>query len=131
MSYTHAVVWMDHAEALVVHLDETNHSTKHVRSPHGKEHQHHKHGAVGAGRAGVHKDYLQAVAAAVHDAPEILVVGPASAKLEFFRHVSSHDAPLAKRILGVETVDHPSEGQLIAYARKYFIAADRMRPLET
>jgi hypothetical protein len=31
-------------------------------------------------------------------------------------------------IVGVETVDHPSDAQLVAYARKYFIAADRMQP---
>jgi hypothetical protein len=28
----------------------------------------------------------------------------------------------------VETVDHPSDGQLVAFARKYFKAADRMLP---
>jgi hypothetical protein len=28
----------------------------------------------------------------------------------------------------VETVDHPSDGALVAYARKYFQAADRMNP---
>jgi hypothetical protein len=28
----------------------------------------------------------------------------------------------------VETVDHPSDAQLVAYARKYFNVADRMQP---
>jgi hypothetical protein len=28
----------------------------------------------------------------------------------------------------VETVDHPSDAQLVAYARKYFNATDRMQP---
>jgi hypothetical protein len=31
-------------------------------------------------------------------------------------------------IVGVETVDHPSDAQVVAYARKYFNAADRMQP---
>jgi hypothetical protein len=31
-------------------------------------------------------------------------------------------------IAGVETVDHPSDAQLVAYARKYLKAADRMMP---
>jgi hypothetical protein len=30
-------------------------------------------------------------------------------------------------IAAVETVDHPSDAALVAYARKYFRAADRMR----
>jgi hypothetical protein len=29
--------------------------------------------------------------------------------------------------MGVETVDHPSEGELLKIAHKYFTAADRMR----
>jgi hypothetical protein len=33
-----------------------------------------------------------------------------------------------KSIVGVETVDHPSDGQLVAYARRYFKAEDRMLP---
>ena len=28
--------------------------------------------------------------------------------------------------MGVESVDHPTDGQLVAYARKYFVAKDRM-----
>ena len=33
-----------------------------------------------------------------------------------------------KIIAGVETVDHPSDGALVAYARKYFKIEDRMQP---
>jgi hypothetical protein len=33
-----------------------------------------------------------------------------------------------KIIVGVETVDHPSDGQLVAHARHYFKAEDRMLP---
>jgi hypothetical protein len=31
-----------------------------------------------------------------------------------------------KVVAGVETVDHPSDAALVAHARKYFKAADRM-----
>ena len=30
------------------------------------------------------------------------------------------------KVIGIETVDHPGDGQLVAYARKYFVAKDRM-----
>ncbi len=30
------------------------------------------------------------------------------------------------RILGVETVDHPTDGQVVAHARSYFAARDNM-----
>ena len=29
-------------------------------------------------------------------------------------------------VLGVETLDHPTDGQMVAYVRHYFKAADRM-----
>jgi hypothetical protein len=32
-----------------------------------------------------------------------------------------------RAIIGVETVDHPTDAQLVAYARQYFKGADRMR----
>jgi len=34
---------------------------------------------------------------------------------------------LAKRIAGVETVDHPSDGELLNFGRRFFRADDRMR----
>jgi hypothetical protein len=55
------------------------------------------------------------------------VVGPAQAKLLLIKHIHAHDHALVDKIIGVETVDHPTDGQLVAYARKYFAAADRMR----
>jgi hypothetical protein len=66
------------------------------------------------------------VAEALRGAKEILVCGPGQAKLELIRHVHKHDHDVEASIVGVETVDHPSDGQLVAYARKYFKAADRM-----
>ena len=39
------------------------------------------------------------------------------------------DAPIEgndAKVIGLETVDHPSDGQLVAYARKYFKAKDQM-----
>jgi hypothetical protein len=44
------------------------------------------------------------------------------------RHIRVYDLQLTKLIVGVDTVDHPSDAQLVAYAKKYLMAADRMRP---
>ena len=59
---------------------------------------------------------------------QFLVTGPAHAKTEMIKHISQHDPALMKKIVGVETVDHPSDGQLVAHARHYFKAEDRMLP---
>ena len=42
------------------------------------------------------------------------------------KHIHSHDHEVSNKVVGVETVDHPSDAQLVAFARKYFVAKDRM-----
>jgi stalled ribosome rescue protein Dom34 len=73
-------------------------------------------------------DYLHAAAESIADAGAVLITGPANAKTELVKHIHHHDPKLMNVIVGVETVDHPSDGQLVAYARKYFKATDRMQP---
>ena len=50
----------------------------------------------------------------------ILVVGPSVTKLRFLRYAQEHDRALESRIAGIETVDHPTDRQIVAYARNYF-----------
>lgn len=57
----------------------------------------------------------------------MLIAGPANAKTELTDHIHLHDPALAKVIAGVETVDHPSDPQLVAYAKTYLKATDRMQ----
>jgi hypothetical protein len=122
VNHSHAVAWIDHHEAHIIHfnLDETEASTVKPRDP--PRHLHHKSGAVGSGHDKPDATYLGAVASALADANEILIAGPSNAKLELVHH-----AEVAKKVVGVETVDHPSEGELLKFAHKFFAAADRMR----
>jgi hypothetical protein len=60
------------------------------------------------------------VTKALADAHDILVVGPSTAKLELLRYVHRHARALEPRIVGVETVDHPTDRQLADYVRRYF-----------
>ena len=65
---------------------------------------------------------------AVQGVPEILVVGPGQAKLEFIKYVHDAAPDRADHIVGVETLDHPTDNQIVAHARTYFLKADRMLP---
>ena len=128
MTHAHAVVWIDHHEAHVIHFSLDDAATAVVRPATPQQHHlHHKRGAMGSGHDQPDAAYLGKVAAALGDAAEILVCGPSTAKLELFRHLQQHDRQVADRVLGVETVNHPSDGELLRYARQYFIAADRKR----
>jgi stalled ribosome rescue protein Dom34 len=128
MSHYHFVVWIDHREAHVIQFnpDDAEASVIHPTSKH--EHLHHKQGVVGSGNLPENHAYYQSVADAIKDAGEILIVGPSSAKLELFKHLQKHAPAIAARVVSVETVDHPTDGQLLKFARHHFIADDQMRP---
>jgi stalled ribosome rescue protein Dom34 len=128
MSHYHAIVWLDHSEAHVMHVspDDVEKSVVHPAKP--PLHLHSRSGTLGSGRMAEDKEYYQDVTEALRGAQEILVVGPAQAKLQLIKHIHARAPDMVKNIVGVETVDHPTDGQLVAYARKYFVAKDRILP---
>ena len=127
-AHYHAVLWIDHHEARIVHFNPEEAEAEHLRPKDPPRHLHVKAGS----RAGTHVTdeprFYDDVAKALGDAQAILVTGPSSAKTEFMKHLQKHAASLAPRIAGVETLDHPSENQLLAEARHFFARADRLRP---
>jgi len=129
MSLSHAVVWIDHQEAHVIQFNGDTHenSTITKKSKHGNVHQ--KAGVLSGHHQVSSPAYLHQVVEAVAGSNEILIVGPGVAKLELIKHINHHDAKISNKVVGVETVDHPSDGQLLAYAKKYFLRADNLRPL--
>jgi|SRR5580698_9758074 stalled ribosome rescue protein Dom34 len=124
----HAVIWIDHREARVFHfgLNEVERLVLHPDHP--TKHIHHKANSIGSGHVAADQEFLHAVAESVADAGSVLIAGPANTKTQLVEHIRSHDPGLVKAIAGVETVDHPSDAQLVAHAKKYLAAADRMRP---
>ncbi len=78
------------------------------------------------------KRFFHELTSVLTDAGEILVVGPSTAKLELIKYFHSHAPGLIPQVIGVETVDHPSDGQVVAYAKKYFkVHADTARHART
>ncbi|MBI1238184.1 MAG: translational machinery protein [Alphaproteobacteria bacterium] len=128
MPHYHAVVWIDHREARVFpfNAEEVDKLVIHAHNP---AHQiHHKAGVLGSGHAAEDQAFYHAVAQALSTVHEALIVGPGQAKTALLKHLARHDPQIADKIVAVETVDHLSDGQVVAFARKYFVAADRMRP---
>jgi stalled ribosome rescue protein Dom34 len=126
MSLNHAVIWIDHQEAHIMFLSEAASEAEIIRSKSTHAHLHHKGGEVGSGKLALDSKYLHSVIQAVNKSQEILILGPGSAKLELSKHAHQHDAKIAEKIVGVETVDHPSDKEILAHARKFFYKADQM-----
>ncbi len=115
------VVWMDSSQAKIYKVSE--HPTKKV-TLHHQEIKHHT-----AGDATNHKDpekYFHTLAHDLHDAGEVVLMGPGLAKTHFVTHLEKHHhGDLNKKIVGVETVDHPTENQILALSRKFFKKYDQ------
>ena len=120
MQTNHALVWIDHRHAQVVHFDRETDEVTTVTSKHGNEHLHHKAMSTGDGNVKAHSDFFVDVISAVGESAEVLVAGPADAKTEFRKWAESHRPEFAKRIVKMEPMDHASAGQLVDHARLYF-----------
>ncbi len=122
----HALVWIDHSQAKVFHLNATESDLQKIPSTHPHQHLHHRANARDSGHASVDKEFLKSVSHALADAGAILITGPSTAKTELVTYINHAHPDIAKRISGIETLDHPSDGELVAHARKFFKADDRM-----
>ena len=118
MTTFHAVVWIDHTQAHVLMFDR-----EHVEAQRVKARSQHtpKHGHVGAD-----KDFFAAIAQALEGVSEVLLTGPANAKVEF-RDFCKHNAhAVDKATVDVVSSDHPTDGQLVAMAKQYFLKHDQL-----
>lgn len=130
----HAVVWIDQARARVLHfslevadksLKEADKTTIHpdhsVRDvSHGEKRTGH--------RVPVDREFLEKVADALADAGAILIVGPGQEKNDLAKFLAEKHPSIRARVEGVESADHPTDGELLDHARRFVEAADRMRP---
>jgi len=119
---SHAVVWMDHTEAHILHYTSEDVQNRLAGQP--RQRRHHQRARPDPSRAPEDRAYFTEIAGSLTDATEILVAGPASAKSAFVKHLNEHSHDLRKRIVAIETVDHPSNVQLLDYARKHFRSVD-------
>ena len=123
---THAVVWVDHHEARVfhVHPDSTDETT--VLAPQHHLHRHPK----GRGEPREHPDdvrrFFAEVVKRLDTVDEILIVGPSSAKDELSQYMKDHASIAAAKVVGIESADHPTGGQSVASAKRYFRGIDRL-----
>ncbi len=125
MQANHVVIWSDHREAHVLYFDSSKNQI--IKSISEHTHLHHNANTIGSGYAPSDHVFFDQVIASLVNANEILIVGPGSAKGEIVKYIATHHNILSKKIMGVETVDHLTDGQVLAYAKKYFLKVDQLR----
>lgn len=119
-------VWIDHFEARIFGIT-ANDADKSVvvddRPPHRI---HRKADHVGLGTETMSPEFLGEVAVALQTAQAILIGGPGRARTELAGYLNDKYPAIAKRIWAIEPMDHPTDAELVAAARKFFQAATRM-----
>lgn len=126
MAKYHACVWIDHRQAKIFEID-TKSATKeelHDRRP--RHHIHRKADHVDLGKAPMDEELLRATAAALEGTRAILILGPGAARGELAGYLSEHHPQLSSNIWGIQPSDHPTDAEIVAHARAFFAAANRM-----
>jgi stalled ribosome rescue protein Dom34 len=118
MSLYHAVVWIDHHSALVQQVSADEVEARKIKE-HGRHTRQHKSGVRSE------HEFFAEVCDALAGVPEVLITGAHTAQADFRHYVEKHRPALKAQIVGWETVDHPSDAQLVALARRYFHTLDR------
>src|SRR5450432_662647 len=116
-----ALVWIDHKEARICEarlgtIDKsaiwspTHHLHRELRPPGGE-----------AANADESRAFFHDLDRLLSGMDEVLIVGPATGKVQFMAYLHEHDRALLPRIVAVETVEHPSDERVLGFARKYFV----------
>lgn len=120
-----AIIWIDHAQARMIKFDAETSVTSVIHPEGGTPHLHHKANAIDDGHALENQAYYHSVGKALAGISDVLVTGPANAKTELMKHFARHDPSLLTKVSAVQTVDHPTDGQLLDLARHHFGLIDR------
>jgi hypothetical protein len=128
MSHNHAIVWMDSKEARVFQFNASDVEKARIRAHNPFRQVHHKAGVIGAGHLELDTGFFQHILEGLHGATEWLLAGPSSAKFELLKYLDAHRPELRRSLVATETMDHPTDGELLNHARRAFKTIDRMLP---
>lgn len=119
MTLSHAVLWLDHHHADVIQFNNVDvHSHKVKDSPHDtRQHQ---------SEVRTQHEFFGTVCDALAGINQILVTGSHIVQANFRHYVEKHREHLMPHLVGWETVNDPTEPELVALAKKFFLAQDTM-----
>lgn len=115
------VIWVDREHARIFQFSNEKMERKHLQARHQ---DHHTHPFDGIDQKKQESEFFTEVithlAIPEVESTRILILGPGVAKHHFQNFLNEHQPALAKKVVGCETVDHPTDAQIAALARKFF-----------
>jgi stalled ribosome rescue protein Dom34 len=127
MPHYHAIVWIDHQKATTWQFSPTAQDETRVKAKDQHQRIHSRKDEHGGHRSPADHHFFDDVAKALTGVHEILIIGPAQTKQEFAGYLREKYPPLGKAIVAVESADHPTDAQLLDYARRHFPSLDRLQ----
>ena len=124
--FRHCIVWLDHYRATLISFSKEAADEVQIVSELEDTQLHRKSGPQGSGHQADDSDFFERLALRLELENEILITGPGTAKVAFERFLRDRFPTVATRVHGVETLDHPSSGQLLADGRRRFKAIDQL-----
>jgi stalled ribosome rescue protein Dom34 len=116
MSYY--VLWIDHDHAKIFNFSPDGEKVTHMNNTH---HMNHHTNHQDQEKLEQQKKFYKEIEENLHGSSGLLVVGPDMAKKDFKRYLEEHhDQPMAKSIVGMETLDKLSDNQIRDFAKTYF-----------
>ncbi len=113
---SHFVVWLDSEQAHLFQFSPGKVEKHHIDRHEPEHHTHNKHDVPKNSQ-----HLFQEVAERLKGAAQVLLVGPVLAHDHFKTYLAGHHhTELAAKIIGSERLDHPSDNQMEAFARKFF-----------
>ena len=119
MSLFHAIVWTDRHSAQVLQFDVTP-----MRDAQIEAHVHYTR--QDGSRVRSEHEFFGEVCDALDGLSQVLVAGSHRAQEDFRHYVCTHRPAVMQRIVGWQTLDHPTTNELVALARRYFATHDAM-----
>jgi len=110
-------VWIDRSHAK---LFEFSNEKMERRAIQGRHTDHHTHAQDSLDHKHQEWAFFKEVADQMSNADHVLVLGPGVAKHHFCNYLVEHVPALARKLVGCETVDHPTDNQIAALAKKFF-----------
>jgi hypothetical protein len=125
MASNHSIVWIDHDRAVVWNFTDDAQTKSVVKAHDQDRHTHIRKSPHGGHKTPDNIEFFEDLSKVLAGAREILVIGPAQTKDEFLTFVRKKHPQIRSEIVAVEGADHPTDPELLAYARKYFTVFDR------
>ncbi len=121
----HAVVWMDHHEARIIHFNLEESDETVIKPSDAPRHVHIKSGTAAGTHVTAEPVFYHDIAKALASVQAILLIGPSFAKTEFMTFLQKHAPQTAGHVTAVEPSDKVTDPQLLAEGRRFFRSQDR------